>query len=158
MRTPRLYLETSVFNFVFADDAPDKKTDTLKLFQEIKAGMYQPFTSAYVVQELEKASEAKREKMLRLLDEYGIVPLIPNDEVTRIAALYISHGVIPAKYDTDALHIAAATVLDLEIIASRNFKHIVKRKTIEQTGIINLREGYKSVLILSPKGVIEYGK
>ncbi|GHU97962.1 hypothetical protein FACS1894211_00850 [Clostridia bacterium] len=158
MRIPRLYLETSVFNFVFADDAPDKKADTLKLFQEIKAGKYQPFTSAYVVQELEKASESKREKMLRLLDEYGIVPLIPNDEVTRIAELYISHGVIPAKYDTDALHIAAATVLDLEIIASWNFKHIVKRKTIEQTGIINLREGYKSVLILSPKGVTEYGK
>ena len=37
MRIPRVYIETSIFNFIFADDAPDKKYDALKLFEEIKA-------------------------------------------------------------------------------------------------------------------------
>jgi len=36
MRTPKIYLETTLFNFFFADDAPEKKLDTIKLFQEIK--------------------------------------------------------------------------------------------------------------------------
>jgi len=31
MRIPRVYIETSVFNFIFADDAPDKKEDALVL-------------------------------------------------------------------------------------------------------------------------------
>ncbi|MDR3304599.1 MAG: hypothetical protein LBS85_01005 [Clostridiales Family XIII bacterium] len=59
MRTPKVYLETSVFNFVFADDAPDKKADTLKLFEEVRQGKYEPYTSAYVVEELEQANEPK---------------------------------------------------------------------------------------------------
>ena len=35
MKTLKLYLETTLFNFFYADDAPEKKSDTLKLFQEM---------------------------------------------------------------------------------------------------------------------------
>jgi hypothetical protein len=38
MRVPKIYLETSVFNFCFADDAPDKRDDTVRLFEEIRQG------------------------------------------------------------------------------------------------------------------------
>jgi hypothetical protein len=35
-----LYFDTSIFNFAFADDAPDKKNITTKLMEEVrKAGM-----------------------------------------------------------------------------------------------------------------------
>ena len=33
-----IYLETTMFNFPFADDAPDKKKAAVALFDEIKAG------------------------------------------------------------------------------------------------------------------------
>jgi predicted nucleic acid-binding protein len=52
MRIPRVYIETSVFNFIFADDAPDKQQDTITFFEEIRAGLYRPYTSDYVLQEL----------------------------------------------------------------------------------------------------------
>ena len=42
MKILRLYLETTVFNFKFADDSPDKKEDTNKLFDEIGQGKYIP--------------------------------------------------------------------------------------------------------------------
>jgi len=42
MRVPTIYLETTIFNFPFADDAPQYKTDTLRLFAEIKAGKFRP--------------------------------------------------------------------------------------------------------------------
>jgi hypothetical protein len=38
MRKSKLYLETSVCNFLFADDAPDKKKATEKFFSEVKRG------------------------------------------------------------------------------------------------------------------------
>jgi hypothetical protein len=37
MKKTSIYLETTIFNFPFADDAPQYKADTLKLFEEIKA-------------------------------------------------------------------------------------------------------------------------
>jgi hypothetical protein len=76
-------------------------------------------------------------------------------EIDRLGRVYINEGVIPAAYDTDALHIAAATVNGLDFIVSLNFKHIVKHKTIIETEIINAREGYKRVFIHTPAEVIE---
>jgi hypothetical protein len=35
VRVPKVYLETIVFNFPFVDDAPDKRRDAIKLFEEI---------------------------------------------------------------------------------------------------------------------------
>ena len=62
---------------------------------------------------------------------------------------------LPEKYLTDGLHIAIATVNDLDMIVSMNFKHIVKRKTILATGKINNLNGYRAVEIYSPMEVIE---
>jgi hypothetical protein len=53
------------------------------------------------------------------------------------------------------LHIAATSIYGLETIISWNFKHIVKLKTIILTEIVNLKEGYKRILINSPKEVID---
>jgi hypothetical protein len=53
------------------------------------------------------------------------------------------------------LHIALATVNDLDMIISMNFQHIVKRKTIKMTGPINTLNGYRTIEIYSPMEVVE---
>jgi len=53
------------------------------------------------------------------------------------------------------LHIAIATVYDLDMIISMNFQHIVKRKTKIGTGNINALNGYRVVEICSPMEVVE---
>jgi predicted nucleic acid-binding protein len=155
MRKPKIYLETSIFNFVFTDDAPDKKAETIKLFNEIAAGKYVPFSSVHATEELLKTKGDKRDKMLGLLKKYNVEILQDNEEIEKLASIYIAEGMIPEKYADDALHIATASVYGLDIIASWNFKHIVKVKTITLTESINLRYGYKRVLINSPAEVIE---
>ena len=156
MRTPKIYLETTVFNFYFSDDAPDKCADTLRLFEEIKQGKYEPYTSEVVVGELQRTPEPKRGHMLALIPQYGIVALPGSDEIQRLADIYAAEGIIPLKYLTDAIHIASTTAYDLDFIVSYNFKHIVKMKTITMTEAVNLREGYRRIGIYSPTEVIEY--
>jgi rRNA-processing protein FCF1 len=60
MKVPTVYLETTIFNFPFADDAPQYKADTVRLFEEIKAEKFRPFTSEYVTQELKAATDSLR--------------------------------------------------------------------------------------------------
>jgi len=48
MRKLKLYLETSVWNFYFADDAPEKKEITLDFFNEIKKGKFDIYISKIV--------------------------------------------------------------------------------------------------------------
>jgi len=118
----KIYLETTIFNFPFAEDAPQYRADTLKLFAEIKAGKFKPFTSEYVTRELEAATDTQRDVRLRLIQEYGVEVILSNEKAERLADVYISENVIPAKYVTDALHIAVATVIGVDYIVSLNFK------------------------------------
>ena len=155
MRVQKIYIETTVFNFCFADDAPDKRKDTLKFFEEIKEGKYVPYTSNTVLLELERDVEPKRSQMLMLIEDYNITVLPARTEEQQLANIYVAEGIIPQKYATDALHIASTTINDLDFIVSYNFKHIVKRKTITMTESVNLREGYKRIGIFSPTEVIE---
>jgi hypothetical protein len=93
--------------------------------------------------------------MAGLIQKYDISILALSDEADRLTDVYVAEGIIPQKYRTDGLHIALATVNDLDMIVSMNFQHIVKRKTILATGKINNLNGYRTVEIYSPMEVIE---
>ncbi len=69
--------------------------------------------------------------------------------------MYVNENVIPPKYYDDAIHLAIATLGNIDILVSWNLKHIVKRKTIRLTNIINTREGYRTLEIFNPLEVIE---
>ena len=154
MRKPRIYLESTIYNHYFDTDR-EAHAATVKLFKEIQAGKYEAYTSAYVVEELLDAEEPKRSNMLGLTAEYGIKVLDVSDEAKILGDTYVNEGVIPARFAYDALHIACATVNDLDYIFNLNFKHINKLKTKTMTSNINIREGYRPVTIASPMEVIE---
>lgn len=154
MRQQIIYLETTLFNYYF-DDERDAHSDTIQLFDDILASKYQPFTSLYVIEEIEKAPEEKREKMIKLVEQYSITVLALSAEAERLADLYVEQGIIPLKYRTDGVHIAVATVNELDMIISINFQHIVKRKTKIGTDSINAWNGYRTVKIYTPMEVNE---
>ncbi|NLI94145.1 MAG: type II toxin-antitoxin system VapC family toxin [Peptococcaceae bacterium] len=155
MKKLKVYLETTIFNFFYADDAPDKRDDTIKLFKEIAERKNEAYTSYAVVNEINKASDETKQKLFRLFNEYPVAVLDEGEEVDKLADIYIAEGIIPLKYRDDAVHIAMATITGMDIILSWNFKHIVKRKTVIMVNLINTREGYKNIDIYSPSEVIE---
>jgi hypothetical protein len=157
MLTPKIYLETTIFNFYVDTDRGFAHESTVALFKEIAARKYLAFTSEYVVKELEAAKTEKRDKMLPLIKQYNILVLDFNDAAEGLADLYVAEGVIPKKYRTDGLHIAIATVNNLDMIISMNFQHIVKRKTERMTAAINTLNGYNAVEICNPMEVSESG-
>jgi len=153
----RIYLETTVFNYYF-DKEREGHAEAVRMFEAIGRGEYEGYTSRYVTYELERAPEPKRSDMLALTDKYGINILKTDDEVIRLANIYVREGVIPAKKLLDSSHIASATVGRLDCVLSFNFDHINKATTKEKTAVINEREGYRSVFICTPEEVFKYGK
>jgi len=141
-----------LFNYYFDEDR-ENHPDTVTLFEDIAAGKYTALTSLYVVDELEKAPSEKRDKMIALIEQFGITALALSDEAEWLADTYVEQGIIPLKYRTDGVHIAVAAVNDLDLIISMNFQHIVKRKTKIGTGNINALNGYRSVEICTPMEV-----
>jgi predicted nucleic acid-binding protein len=156
MRKLKLYLDTSVLNFYYADDSPNEKEITRELFREIKSGKYTAFISSTVLQEISKASEQKQKELLSLVEDYNLTPLELDEEIENLAGLYIKNKIIPQKYEEDAIHIAVAVANELDVVVSWNFDHIVKLKTKLYVNGINKMEGYKEIEIYSPMEVIDY--
>ena len=154
MRIPKVYLETTMFNYYF-DVERDAHADTVRLFGEVKAGKYQAFTSTYAIEELEKAPEEKYQKMIGLMGEFDITILRRSEEVDKLAALYQEQGILPRRSTTDACHIAVAAINDMDMILSLNFEHIVRKKTVLMTGNLNTHLGYRQIDIRSPMEVVE---
>ena len=64
MKKFKLYLETSVWNFIFADDAPELRDWTLQFFDMVKRQAYDVYISDLVIFEIGKASGKKKEQLM----------------------------------------------------------------------------------------------
>jgi predicted nucleic acid-binding protein len=153
MHKPKVYLETTMFNY-FVEETKEDSPVTIAFFEAIRSGQYDGYTSTYAVEEMENATEPKRSDMLALIEKYQITVLDASEEADRLASVYIKNGIIPEKKNLDAQHIAIATIHDIGIILSYNFKHINKIKTKTMVPAINQSEGYLPVIITQPKEVI----
>lgn len=56
------------------------------------------------------------------------------------------------------LHIALASVADVDVLVSWNFKHIVRFDKIRLFNAANMEQGYKALAIHSPREVTTYGR
>lgn len=113
---------------------------------------YRAVVSEVVATELEPAPagvRAKWDELLRLNPEF----LEITEEVMALSSQYAERAALPAKFYNDLLHIALATVADVDVLVSWNFKHIVRLDKIMVFNGVNLELGYKQLQIYSPRGV-----
>jgi len=160
MAKPKIYLETTMFNFYYGSQTTPEyrqyKADARSVFDLIKSGEYEAFTSSFATDELtDEPDTEKRLKMLALISEYGVKVLFPTEETQRLTELYIQEGVVSPIWETDAAHIAMTAVNGLDFIVSLNFTHIVRPWTVERVRRVNFREGYKPIGIYRPSEVLE---
>jgi hypothetical protein len=160
MRIPAIYLETTMFSFYYGQETTPEyrkyKADTRAVFDLIKAGKYEPYTSVYALGEIgDEPNREKRLNMRSLITDYGVKILEPTDETRRLAALYVQEDAVPASHPTDAAHIAITAANGLDFIVSLNFTHIARPWTDERVRRVNAREGYKGIGIYKPMEVLE---
>ena len=76
-----------------------------------------------------------------------------------MAEQYIAEGAIPASQVYDSIHIAFATVHQLDAIVSYNFHHINRSKTRALIPLINGRHGLSGkIMLLTAKEVFDYAR
>lgn len=155
MKRQRLYLETSIWNFLFADDAPDKKAITEKLFSEISQGKYSIYISELVMKEVNNAGEIKRRKLVGEIIKYDPIMLDDNLETADLVRFYLANNLLTENQLADVEHLAVATINEMDILVSWNMRHIVKRNTKIVVNALNQIKGYKPMDICTPEEVIE---
>ena len=151
----KVYLETTIFNR-FLEDNREYNMETKILFNKISQREIEAYSSTYVIEELDKASEPKRSMMLNLIPKYKITVLEIDKKAYDLSEIYIEMGIIPQKFRIDGIHVAMAAINDMDCIVSLNFHHINKLKTKMATEIIHRMKGYNNPFICTPMEVIDY--
>ncbi|MFV1976376.1 MAG: hypothetical protein ACC651_11560 [Candidatus Scalindua sp.] len=155
MKKIKIYLDTSVINFFYADDVPEFKKVTEEFFAYVKNGQrYDVYISDIVINEINKTDNlTKRYKLLSIIELYKLTKL-PNNrdvEISGLAEMYLNKGVIPRSKIEDALHIAYAVVFEMDLLLSWNFKHLANIKREREVLLVNMENGYNYPLrIVTP--------
>lgn len=154
MRKPKVYLDTTIPNYVFNSHTPDKQEAVRRLFDSIKKEKLEAFISDIVLREISETKDnALRDKLLEQLRGLSILDI--SEECERLASEYILRGIIPEEFKDDALHIAYASVYEMDFLISYNYEHIVKIKTIDKVNGVNLLLGFKTPRIVTPEEVLD---
>jgi hypothetical protein len=153
-KTPKVYLETTMFNYFF-DYERDDHAATVAFFNALSAREFEGFTSQYVIDELKAAPEPKRTAMLGLIDSYKLHILEPNDETRRMTRVYlIMGGGIPDRKYVDASHVSCASVYRMDYLLSLNCAPINKQKIKAMVNDLNVKNGYGILIICKPQEVL----
>ena len=81
-----------------------------------------------------------------------------TDEALGLADAYLARGVLTPKFYDDATHIALATLAEVDLLLSWNFRHLVHYDKIRTFNAVNLERGYKPIQIYSPREVTHHGE
>ncbi len=144
------YLDTSVFGGYFDDEF---QADTIKLFEGIKAGRFSVIVTSLTVDELVESPEEVRNLLKDIAPHSEVFEI--DDEMIALAKTYIAEGALTKKFVSDAIHIAAATILRADVLVSWNFRHMVNFFRVRMYNGINLMHGYSEIDIRSPREVMK---
>lgn len=158
MKKIKIYLDTSVINFLYADDVPELKKVTEEFFAYVKEGQrYDVYVSDVVINEINKTNDPiKKKKLISIIESYGLtkLPNFKDVEMSALAEIYLNKGVIPRSKIEDALHIAYAVVFEIDVLLSWNFKHLANIKQEREVLIVNIEIGYNyPIRIVTPMEV-----
>lgn len=157
MRKLKLCLDTSVWNFYFADDAPDKRDITKDFFASIEKGDYEIFISDVVFQEINDADEPKRKVLFDLINKNKPTELAISEEMKELTEAYMSRRIIPDNKREDAAHVAIATFSEIDAVITWNYKHLANLRKAELFNAINLEMGCtKRLELVTPMEVSEH--
>ena len=148
----RFYFDTSVFGGVYDIEFDEP---TLQLFEKVKIGEITCIYSDLTIGELDNAPQKVRDYFAALPIEH-LEFVCMTDESLALARHYIAEKVVGETSFDDSIHIALATIHKADILVSWNFKHIVNVYRIRGYNSVNLRHGYTTLEIRSPKDIINY--
>jgi len=149
----KVYLDTNIISYIVAKPSNDvivlSRQRITTDWWETASQRYVLNISELVIQEASLGDPQASRKRLEQLK--GINSLEITDEVDRIYKIYLKKLVLPNKAFRDALHLAIASVHEIDFVVTWNFSHLANGETIRRLWETNLALGIYVPAIVSPE-------
>lgn len=153
MKRLRVYVDTSVFGGCLDHEFAEWSN---ALMDDFRTGRYSLIVSDVTSGEIALAPESVQKIFFGLMEIADSLSV--TEEVLELYRAYELHGILGPRFFNDMLHIAIATVAEVDALVSWNFRHIVRLDKIRLFNGVNIELGYKQLAIYSPREVATYGK
>ena len=148
-KNPKLYLETSVISMYFHDDAPYLRDLTRQFWKE-NLPFFNVYISEIVLDEINATSAIDfRSSFENLIKKFEVLEL--TEEAVKLSNIYLSYRRLPRA---DSLHLALASIGEMNFLVTWNLRHLFKRGTQEMIREVNVKLRIPVPSIMTPEEFI----
>jgi len=148
-----VYLETTVVSYLAAGPSANATTAlrqaVTRRWWEQERHKYDLFVSEAVENECRRGDPLQARKRLAFIE--GTTMLALNRGIMELAEKLVIPGGLPESAVADAVHIAAATVFQIDYLATWNIRHIANAQIRRITEEILENNGYRRPIICTPE-------
>ena len=148
----RVYLETTIVSYLTARPSRDlivaAHQEVTRQWWEGPREQFGLYVSQFVLDEASDGDPAAAAERLRLLNGLPLLPL--TDEVHDVARGLLAAGLLPRKAQADGVHIAVATVHEMDVLLTWNCRHLANAAILGGVGRHLRDRGYEVPIICTP--------
>ncbi len=153
----RIYIETSVVSYLASLPTRDlvkaaRQEITWEWWQKRRRD-YSLFTSQVVLEEAQAGDVEAAERRLTYLRELPLLDL--SSEAGILAGSLIGAGALPGKAANDALHLALASVHEMDFLLTWNCRHLANAALRSALARVVFEKGFRPPEICTPDELLE---
>jgi hypothetical protein len=153
MASKRVYLETTIPSYLTSRPSRDiieaARQEITREWWEEHRQLFDLYVSQYVLDEAaggDPDAARRRQRLLR-----GIPLLQTGEEVIELGEALLVKSAVPEKAAIDALHVAVATVHQMDVLLTWNCRHLANAERLGLIFRVIRDKGYEPPLICTPE-------
>ena len=154
---PSAYIETTIPSYYVARTSLNllqaSRQASTRLWWDSGCSGFDLFTSLEAIDEAGEGEEEMSRRRLELLEKATRLEI--TEDVGSLANQLVLSGLVPSKAASDAIHIAVASVHDMDYLVTWNFKHIANPFTRERLRTIVHDFGFHLPVMCSPDELLQ---
>lgn len=147
-----VYIETSILGYLTARATKNlilaANIEVTRDWWELRRSNFKLYISQVVLDEIAEGDSEIAAQRLEIVRDFPLLEL--NQAVRDLAGQFLARSNLPPKAADDAVHIATATVYDLDYLLTWNCKHIANAQIQRKLAEISLNLGYQLPIICTP--------
>ena len=113
---------------------------------------YRATSSLLVKREIEMFSEPHRTAGLKLIENIPMMKI--SDEAAILAESYLSRGIFQRKFLADAMHVAIASISEIDFLVTWDFGHLLNVRRQARIRAFNKAAGFHTPTIITPEFLV----
>jgi hypothetical protein len=147
-----VYIETSIVGYLTARSTKNlilaANMEITKDWWEFRRNAFVLYTSEAVLNEVAQGDPVIAAQRLEVLRDFPLLAL--NQAVQDLATQFLARSSLPSKAKVDAIHIAVATVHDMDYLLTWNCRHIANAQIQSKLAEISVDFGYVLPILCTP--------